>query len=80
MQVASPFPPAKFLDQDIINAYKNEYMFISCIEYIQQVCPYILLEYIIKSVFFLILRLKLVTSLSIHTNYGVFLQCRHGRR
>ncbi|TMW48245.1 hypothetical protein DOY81_006687 [Sarcophaga bullata] len=37
MQVASPFPPAKFLDEDIINAYKNDYMFISCIDFIQQV-------------------------------------------
>lgn len=32
-----PFPPAKFLDEDIINSFKNDFMFISCIDFIQQV-------------------------------------------
>ncbi|XP_065355726.1 serine/threonine-protein phosphatase 2A activator [Calliphora vicina] len=37
LSFGSPFPPAKFLDEDIINAYKNDYMYIGCIDFIQQV-------------------------------------------
>ncbi|XP_055837382.1 serine/threonine-protein phosphatase 2A activator [Episyrphus balteatus] len=33
----SPFDPSKFLDQNIIDDYKDSYMFISCIDYISQV-------------------------------------------
>lgn len=31
------YPPVKFLEQDIIDKYSNEYMFISCIKYIKEV-------------------------------------------
>lgn len=31
------FPPSKFLEDDIIDKYANEYMFISCIKYIKEV-------------------------------------------
>lgn len=31
------YPPAKFLEEDIIEKYKDEYMFISCIKYIKEV-------------------------------------------
>ncbi|XP_023295705.2 serine/threonine-protein phosphatase 2A activator [Lucilia cuprina] len=37
LSFGSPFPPAKFLDEDIIDSYKSEYMYISCIDFIQQV-------------------------------------------
>lgn len=33
----SPFDPARFLDEDIINEYKDEYLFIGSIDYIKQV-------------------------------------------
>ncbi|GAB0087300.1 Serine/threonine-protein phosphatase 2A activator [Sergentomyia squamirostris] len=33
----SPIEPAQFLDENVINRHKNDYMFISCIDYIQQV-------------------------------------------
>ncbi|XP_039950783.1 serine/threonine-protein phosphatase 2A activator [Bactrocera tryoni] len=33
----SPFDPARFLDEDIINEYKDDYLFIGCIDYIKQV-------------------------------------------
>ncbi|KAL9926987.1 phosphotyrosyl phosphatase activator [Glossina fuscipes fuscipes] len=33
----SPFPPSKFLDEEIITTHKNNYIFISCIDFIQQV-------------------------------------------
>ncbi|XP_017477213.1 PREDICTED: serine/threonine-protein phosphatase 2A activator [Rhagoletis zephyria] len=33
----SPFEPVRFLDDDIINEYKDEYLFIGCIDYINQV-------------------------------------------
>lgn len=31
------YPPAKFLEDDIIDKYSNDYMFISCIKYIKDV-------------------------------------------
>lgn len=31
------YPPAKFLEDDIIDKYANDYMFISCIKYIKEV-------------------------------------------
>lgn len=33
----SPFDPVKFLEEDIINEYKDDYMFIGCIDYISKV-------------------------------------------
>ncbi|XP_055680579.1 serine/threonine-protein phosphatase 2A activator [Lutzomyia longipalpis] len=33
----SPIEPAQFLDENIIARHKNDYMFISCIDYIQKV-------------------------------------------
>ncbi|CAD7079684.1 unnamed protein product [Hermetia illucens] len=35
--VNSPIDPHKFLDEEVIQQYKNHYMFISCIDYICQV-------------------------------------------
>lgn len=35
--VNSPIQPHQFLEENIINEYKNHYMFIGCIEYINQV-------------------------------------------
>ncbi|XP_030555801.1 serine/threonine-protein phosphatase 2A activator [Drosophila novamexicana] len=37
LAVKSPFDPAKFVDEQIINDFKEQYMFISCIDYICQV-------------------------------------------
>ncbi|EDW03339.1 GH10556 [Drosophila grimshawi] len=37
LAVKSPFDPAKFVDEQIINDYKNQFMFISCIDYICKV-------------------------------------------
>ncbi|KAM7352067.1 phosphotyrosyl phosphatase activator isoform 1-T1 [Cochliomyia hominivorax] len=37
LSYGSPFPPSKFLDDNIINSFKNDYVFISCIDFIQQV-------------------------------------------
>lgn len=31
------YPPAKFLDDEIVDKYANEYMFLSCIKYIKEV-------------------------------------------
>lgn len=33
----TPFDPSKFLDEPIIEEYKNDYMFMSCIHYISEV-------------------------------------------
>ncbi|XP_067623603.1 serine/threonine-protein phosphatase 2A activator [Eurosta solidaginis] len=33
----SPFEPARFLDEEIINEYKDQYIFIGCIDYINHV-------------------------------------------
>lgn len=33
----SPFDPAKFVDEQIINDFKDQFMFISCIDYICKV-------------------------------------------
>ncbi|XP_059618891.1 serine/threonine-protein phosphatase 2A activator [Phlebotomus argentipes] len=33
----SPIEPAQFLDENVITRHKNDYMFISCIDYIQKV-------------------------------------------
>ncbi|XP_055381674.1 serine/threonine-protein phosphatase 2A activator-like [Condylostylus longicornis] len=37
LSINSPFDPSKFLDADVINNYKNEYIYIGCIDYICQV-------------------------------------------
>lgn len=38
LAVNSPFEPHHFLEPDVIDRYKNEYYFIGCIDYINQVC------------------------------------------
>ncbi|ALC39244.1 Ptpa [Drosophila busckii] len=37
LAVKSPFDPAKFVDEQVINDFKEHYMFISCIDYICKV-------------------------------------------
>ncbi|BFF96081.1 serine/threonine-protein phosphatase 2A activator [Drosophila madeirensis] len=37
LSVRSPFDPCKFVDEQIISDYKDQYMFISCIDYICKV-------------------------------------------
>ncbi|XP_030383809.1 serine/threonine-protein phosphatase 2A activator isoform X2 [Scaptodrosophila lebanonensis] len=37
LAVKSPFDPAKFVDEQVINDYKNHFMFIGCIDYICKV-------------------------------------------
>lgn len=37
LSVNSPIEPAQFVEDEIINEYRKEFMFISCIDYIRQV-------------------------------------------
>lgn len=48
LAVNSPIEPHHFLEDDVIERYKNDYMFIGCIDYIKQVylskyCIYVIL-------------------------------------
>lgn len=37
ISVNSPIEPANFMDDEVIEEYKSEYIFISCIDYIKKV-------------------------------------------
>lgn len=39
-KVDSPIRPNQFLEEKVINEYKDHYMFISCIDYINKVCTF----------------------------------------
>lgn len=38
LAVNSPFEPHYFLEEDVVQRHKNDYYFIGCIDYINQVC------------------------------------------
>lgn len=67
--VNSPIEPHHFLEPDVIERYKDDYMFIGCIEYILQVS---LQDYLanILIIQFCLFRLKLGIFLNIQINCG----------